>query len=99
VVGDDDVLVETVRHEAVAPHRQRLFPVALLRADEPGGEVVDDAARQRLELLSVDGQQPFREVAHVLVEEALRAVGVDVAVAVGEDERRAVDDDHAVLHA
>jgi len=98
VVGHDQVLVDALRHEPVAGDGQRRLVLVLSRADDSCREVVDDPAGERSERLSVNGQGPAREVAHVLVEEALGLALRDVAVRRGVEERRAVDEDQLLGH-
>src|SRR5919198_884791 len=53
-------------------------------------------ARQRIELVAVETDEPAREVPHVVEEESLRPPRLDIAVGVGVEERRAVEDDELV---
>ena len=90
VVLHDDVLVEAVGDEAVAPDRHWLS--ALSPADDARREVVDGFPGQEVDRLPVDDELPEREVTYVLVEEALVMAGIDIARRLRVEERRAVED-------
>src|SRR5205807_961105 len=98
-VLEHDVLVRAFGDEPISAHRYRDLVVAVLArlADDTRGEVVDPAARQRLELRVVEPKVPAREMPHVLVEEALVLTSLEVTVRVRIPEGSAVEDDQVVV--
>ena len=64
--------------------------------DHAGREVVHPPARQRLQLVAVDTDEPTREMANIPVEEPLGVLGVDVGVFFRVEEGAAVEDDQVV---
>src|SRR5205807_4809191 len=94
-VLEHDVFVCALSDESVAAHGDRNRVVAGLGrlAHDARGVVIDRAARERIQLLAVDPDVPAREVADVLVEEALVLTGLDVAVGVRVPKGRAVERD------
>src|SRR6185503_18531052 len=104
MVEDRQLLVEAVADGAAPDHRQLRVDV-----DRPGAgdekearlEVLEVVDRQRIHPLAVDRQDPLREEARVVREEAGR-IGerrLDVSARVADHERVAVEDlDAAVAH-
>ena len=91
VVGDDDVFVRALRHEAVSLDGERRV-LALGCRDHPPGEVVDRPARERLQRLTADQQLPLGKVPNVVEEEPFGPVGLHVAVLLREEEGAAVQE-------
>jgi hypothetical protein len=81
---EHDVLVRALRDEAVPAHRdgRRVVVVRGALRDDPRREVVDASARQRLELVAVQPDEPPRQMTDVAEEVPLRPFRLDVAVRV-----------------
>src|SRR5215472_233947 len=97
VVGDDQILVDAVRDKPIPPHRHGGV-LADTRSGQrgvnAGGVVVDDAAAQHAERLSIGQQLPGGEVPHIGIEVAAGVRSrLDVAGRRRDEEGAAVEND------
>src|SRR3954454_2827967 len=84
--------------ETVASNRDRR-PVILalpLFAQSARGEVIDTAARQRLQLIAVDTEHPAGKMPHGAVEKPLPILRIDVGIRGRVEERAPIEDDQLV---
>ena len=102
-VGDDDVLLQIVGHEALPADQQlvRTEPTgAGIAQEERGREVLDLAGRERHRWFAVDSQRKSREKSRVVRIESMCAFG-DRAVVCANAKGRPVEDGegHLLQHA
>jgi hypothetical protein len=95
VIVDDELLVHTASHEAMAHDRERVFWDAIqrgVREEERRREVIDLFGGQNRRDLAIDLDPVAGEKACVPVEEAVRPHLMDVAAVIGDEEGIALED-------